>query len=647
MTKKSKLKKLLVLVIALLAISVSVLIVNAAQTQPDGSVPQAQSDTTSTQSQSGVQINTPSNTITTYFYEATGTLVISGEGKIYGIYPRGYNDVDFGFGEYDPFPSEVIEVNTTVKHIIIEEGITGVDNCFNDLHNLQTISLPDGLERIHDSFVDCDKIEKIIFPENLKYIDTCFHDCDGVTDIRFWGNAVNICGSFRSMDGLKKVDIPSDSTVTYGSFDGCKSLEKVVFATGVEIFYGDEWVSGVPCFKDCNEDMVIVADKNEEAAYEREYNEPYYPGYYSKLAFAYYSTTPDNFKAKNHEDGVQLNWGAKYFVDTYHIYRKAKGESTWTEIGSTKASTYVDTTVKSNKTYSYMVKADDDSAGATTTVNYIKAPDVSVGNTTTNTVKVKWDKIDGAVKYRVYRSDYKSTDSRFREWEKLGDVTKTEYIDKTAVPNQKYYYTVKAFGENVTSSYEKEGAFIEVLSMPKVKSVRNLSYGVEITVNRAVGNNYYHNRIYKKAKGSNTWEYVGCLSWGAVYTDKKVKSGETYTYTVRSVSDYYENQRSAYDTKGKTITYLETPVISSATSTKTGVKLEWNKISAAEGYKIYRKTGDSGWGEAIATIKGNSVVTYVDKTAQKGVTYTYTIRAYKGTTKSGYEYLGKTVTDEY
>ena len=101
MTKKSKLKKLLVLAIALLVISVSVLIVNAAQTQPDGSVPQAQTDTTSTQSQSGVQINTPSNTITTYFYEATGTLVISGEGKIYGIYPRGYNDVDLGFCEYD------------------------------------------------------------------------------------------------------------------------------------------------------------------------------------------------------------------------------------------------------------------------------------------------------------------------------------------------------------------------------------------------------------------------------------------------------------------------------------------------------------------------------------------------------------------
>ncbi|MBE6803208.1 MAG: hypothetical protein E7530_10065 [Ruminococcaceae bacterium] len=641
MTKKSKLKKLLVLVIALLAISVSVLIVNAAQTQPDGNAPQTQSDTTSTQSQSGVQINTPSNTITTYFYEATGTFIVSGEGKIYGIYPRGYNDVDDGIGDYDPFPSEIIEVNTTVKHIIIEEGITGIDNCFNDLHNLETISLPDSIERIHDSFVDCDKIAKLIFPENLEAIDTCFYDCDGVTDIRFWGDAVNILNSFDLMDGLKEVHIPSDSVVGDCAFYGCKNLEKVVLGSDIYM-YKDEWTY-VPCFKDCNENMVIVADKKNEADYVREYNEDYYPGYYSKLSFAYYSTTPDNFKAKNHEDGVQLNWGAKYFVDTYHIYRKAKGESTWTEIGSTKASTYVDTTVKSNKTYTYMVKADDDSTGVTTTVHYIKAPDVSVGNTTTNTVKVKWDKIDGAVKYRVYRKDpYVNS-----EWEKLGDVTKTEYIDKTAVPNQKYYYTVKAFGENVTSSYEKEGAFIEVLSMPKVKSVRNLSYGVEITVNRAVGNNYYHNRIYKKAKGSNTWEYVGCLSWGAVYTDKKVKSGETYTYTVRSVSDYYENQRSAYDTKGKTITYLETPVISSATSTKTGVKLEWNKISAAEGYKIYRKTGDSGWGEAIATIKGNSVVTYVDKTAQKGVTYTYTIRAYKGTTKSGYEYLGKTVTDEY
>ena len=70
--------------------------------------------------------------------------------------------MDLGFGEYDPFPSEVIEVNTTVKHIIIEEGITGIDNCFNDLHNLETISLPDSLERIHDSFVDCDKIAKFL-----------------------------------------------------------------------------------------------------------------------------------------------------------------------------------------------------------------------------------------------------------------------------------------------------------------------------------------------------------------------------------------------------------------------------------------------------------------------------------------------------
>ena len=152
--------------------------------------------------------------------------------------------------------------------------------------------------------------------------------------------------------------------------------------------------------------------------------------------------------------------------------------------------------------------------------------------------------------------------------------------------------------------------------------------------------------IYRKTTGGK-WENVGFTN-GVTYIDKTAQSGTTYTYTVRCVS--YLNSSvslSAYDTKGKTIKHLETPELSSATSTKAGVKLEWDKVTGASGYKVYRKTGNSGWGEAIATVKGNSTVTYLDKTAKKGVTYTYTVRAYNGTTKSGYIASGKTVTDKY
>ena len=67
----------------------------------------------------------------------------------------------------------------------------------------------------------------------------------------------------------------------------------------------------------------------------------------------------------------------------------------------------------------------------------------------------------------------------------------------------------------------------------------------------------------------------------------------------------------------------------------------WKKPTT---YIVLRKAaGQSDW-EPIAS--GLTKTSYVDKTAQAGVTYTYTVRgvAFDGVTMGGHDAVGKTVT---
>ena len=60
---------------------------------------------------------------------------------------------------------------------------------------------------------------------------------------------------------------------------------------------------------------------------------------------------------------------------------------------------------------------------------------------------------------------------------------------------------------------------------------------------------------------------------------------------------------------------------------------------------MYRKTANSGWA-LVGSTKGANSATYIDKTAKKGVTYTYTVRAYHGKTFSSYN-SGISCKDKY
>lgn len=79
---------------------------------------------------------------------------------------------------------------------------------------------------------------------------------------------------------------------------------------------------------------------------------------------------------------------------------------------------------------------------------------------------------------------------------------------------------------------------------------------------------------------------------------------------------------------------IKMPVIKSVTSNNSSVTIQWNKISNATGYRIYRKEGKDKW-KQIATVSSNGKLSYTDVNVSKDKKYIYGVQAYLGNVTSG------------
>ena len=77
---------------------------------------------------------------------------------------------------------------------------------------------------------------------------------------------------------------------------------------------------------------------------------------------------------------------------------------------------------------------------------------------------------------------------------------------------------------------------------------------------------------------------------------------------------------------------VATPAMSSIKiSGRNKIIFSWKQVKGVAGYRVYRKTGNSGW-KTVKNITGSKNVTLTDTKVSTGVSYTYTVRAYR---KSG------------
>lgn len=367
------------------------------------------------------------------------------------------------------------------------------------------------------------------------------------------------------------------------------------------------------------------------------------PVQYAQVARASLAT-PKISKAESVYGGVKLTWNKVNGAAKYRVYYK--GRKGWTRMVDTTSTSYIDKDVSSGRNYTYTVRcisADGksftsgyDSKGKS--VKYIAAPEISKLENVNGGVKITWNKVSGASKYRIYQKN--SSD-----WFRVSDTTSNSIVDKS-VDVGTYTYTVRCIsddGKSFESGFNPKGSSIRYIQAPKILETNVVNGGIKVIWETENNTNY---RLYCKTEGKG-WTKV-CDTKTGVVTHKNLQPNKTYTYTVRAISSDAKKYLSGYDPVGMSAKYVATPKISKTEVTYDGVKLKWNKVAGAEKYRVYYKDGE-GWNK-LADTTGNS---YLDmglvsrelsiKDNSVNGQYIYTVRCISSNGKvfqSGYDTKG-------
>ena len=253
-----------------------------------------------------------------------------------------------------------------------------------------------------------------------------------------------------------------------------------------------------------------------------------------------------------------------------------------------------------------------------------KTPRITALKNTANGIYLKWNIVDGANTYFLYRKVGNGG------W-KLYDILsrKYAYTDRAVKTGTSYRYTVRA--ANIPA------ANTAYTSNPVTgKTSVNLQWPVTANCNT-----YYVVRYDSK----NNQTYIGQVSKSSAvkgvikFKDTGLKKSETYKYVV------YSAMLSGFEASAN-IQFLDMPVDFTIQNTNKSITLTWEKIAGATTYRVYRKVrGDKyyklvGDGKAYTTYKadGKKITRFkfIDTKVESGVTYLYTVKAVDGKHYSAY-----------
>lgn len=171
-----------------------------------------------------------------------------------------------------------------------------------------------------------------------------------------------------------------------------------------------------------------------------------------------------------------------------------------------------------------------------------------------------------------------------------------------------------------------------IRSGSRITALENVANGIKMKWEKVKGAKGYY--LERSTTGKSPWSRIKTAANAAdvTFTDTQVAKGSTYYYRVKAFDDYIKKGLTG---ASKKIVHLAAPSLKAAAAA-TGTELKWNRVAGCSGYCVYRKKPSQGSFMAVAKLTQPGEVTWRDTTAGNGNVYTYSVRAYKGSSLSPY-----------
>lgn len=178
--------------------------------------------------------------------------------------------------------------------------------------------------------------------------------------------------------------------------------------------------------------------------------------------------------------------------------------------------------------------------------------------------------------------------------------------------------TIKGIG---SYSGTKVVTYKIVPAAPVISKVNRSEKAIRLIWNESKGASYY--TIYKLIDGK--YVQLARVTGATEYRDAGMKSGTVCKYKITATGGGATSAETICETAVKT----KTPTLSVSSASKGKAKLNWNKISAADGYQIVMSTSQNGTYKAIKYPNPAAKTSYTKSQLTSGKTYYFKIRSYK------------------
>ena len=550
-----------------------------------------------------------------------------------------------GNSEYVKIPSKIngytitgintqaFKNNKKLKGIIIPDTVTYVeDSLFSGCISLTDVDLGKGITVITNGmFYNCKNLESLTIPEQIERFydrysytgnssDKPFEGCVNLKNIYFKAKDISLVRHYLNLPSLTNIVIASTvDSLPDGAFSGYNYLENVTFENGLLVLPNE-------CFKNCTglksitlpDSMMSVG----KSAFENCYN-------IKSVTFSEnLNTIADSaFKGCSSIENLSFNKnlreiGNNAFEEcssvknvTFNDSLNTIGESAFANCSSVEKVDLPES-VSSLGTYAFAGCEGVKSVTLSSKLNYVNDGVFSGCNSLES----------------VYLPD------------NISEIGANSFADCTNLKNIR-------FGKNLIhiDSYAFSGcsslksiefpaglqyiwskAFIDCTNLSSVK----LNSGLKQISNYA----FYNCLNLKKVRIPSSDTYLCDYSLG--YYGKNDNNYKIPDFVIVGEKNSYAKQYAA-DNGFKFEEYkvnLSTPQITSLKNTTSGVKITWNKVDGAYGYRLYYRPASGGW----KRFKDTTATSFTDSGVTANKTETYTIRCIdkNGNTISGFNSNG-------
>ena len=252
---------------------------------------------------------------------------------------------------------------------------------------------------------------------------------------------------------------------------------------------------------------------------------------------------------------------------------------------------------------------------------YVPAPELGGGiDAATGCPLIRWSSIENVSKYQVYRS----TTGKKGSFKVVCTTSKTQWLDKTVTPGQKYYYKLKAiYNDGTTSEFSMCGVDTALLPQPKNVTAANVTSSgkIKLTWDKVSGAVKYE--IWRSRTGKTGSFAKIYTTTSTSYVNTNAESGTLYYYKVKAVNS--SGVQSEFSNVINCIADLARPTVQVRNDAATGkVKVSWSKVAGAVKYKVYRAATKNGSYKLVGTYTGTSML---NQNSVAGKTYYYKVIA--------------------